>query len=690
MLQYIIAGLVLGGIYALSSAGLIATYVSTGVMNFAFGSMAYFIARLYYFLYIQEGWSLVAAAVVSIVLAGPAMTTVLYFLLLRHLARRRQLIRVVSMIGLGVAIPELVSVIFGNKLISRAPGLASPTARVYHVFGAAVTTDQLVSYICVVAVLLVGSCLLRFTSIGLIVRGVVDSPAMSRLSGTNPARVEIGVWAVNAFLAGLAGVLSAPVLNISSADNYTLLVAAAFAAVVAARLRSLAVGVIAGLVMGIVTAIVQWKLPSDSRWTTGVVESIPFAFIVISLAYTTIRKGRVGEQESFVGGPLDAALVVARTGGRPGGPKGASPAARRLGEWADRTFGALVVRRAGLVTSGVLGSPALILALLLPIVLSGYQVGLVGQAVAYAMVFLSYTLLTGQAGVISLCQITFAGVGALGTGWLVTNEHWSLGSALVMSALCASLIGVVIGVLTLRMGELYIALVTLAFGLLMFELVFNSSTFVNQGLGVELNRPSFATDDQTFSYLVIGVFCFLALIVAMFQRSTIGLALAAARSSNDGARALGVGVVSVKLVTFGLSAAMAAVGGAFLAMYAGSAQPSSYQAVTGLIWFAVVVTFGVRTVNAALFSGLAFVFIANLVSIYLPLSWAPVPIIAFGLGAVLIAKNPEGNVALLNHQLRTVGSWLLWPLTRRWQPPAAPELSPEPSYENVVAKVASG
>jgi branched-chain amino acid transport system permease protein len=335
----------------------------------------------------------------------------------------------------------------------------------------------------------------------------------------------------------------------------------------------------------------------------------------------------------------------------------------------------------------LIGSPALILALLLPVLLSAYQIGLVAQAVAYSMVFLSYTLLTGQAGVISLCQITFAGIGALGTGWLVTDEHWPLGAALIASAACACLIGVIIGVLTLRMGDLYIALVTLAFGLLMYELVFNLGTFVNEGLGVELNRPSFAIGDVSFSYLAIGVFCFLALIVAMFQRSTIGLALAAARSSNDGARALGVGVVSVKLVTFGLSAAIAAVGGAFLALYAGSAQPASYQALTGLVWFAVVVTFGVRTINAALFSGLAFVFIANLVSVYLPLSWAPVPVILFGLGAVLIAKNPEGNVALLNRQLRRIGRMLIWPLTRRQQqpPPAVPELS----YDAVVAEVAS-
>ncbi len=62
MLQFVIAGLVLGGIYAICSAGLVITYTSSGVLNFAFGAIAFFIARFYYFLNTQHTWSILPAA----------------------------------------------------------------------------------------------------------------------------------------------------------------------------------------------------------------------------------------------------------------------------------------------------------------------------------------------------------------------------------------------------------------------------------------------------------------------------------------------------------------------------------------------------------------------------------------------------------------------------------------------------
>jgi branched-chain amino acid transport system permease protein len=527
-------------------------------------------------------------------------------------------------------------------------------------------------------VLVLGTFLIRRTSVGLIVRAVVDSPAMTRLSGTNPSRVAVGVWAVNAFLAGLAGVLAAPILGVSSVDNYTLLVAAAFAAVVAARLRNLVTGVVVGLLMGIATALAEWLLPPASSWTAGTVQSIPFVFIVVSLVLFTFRDGGLADQSGAVGGALDGALELptAQMTGRRAvmtvpSARSAADAARPSRSW----LGGIAQTRLGTWGASLLSSPGLIIALILPLVLSGYRVGLVAQAAAFAMVFLSYTLLTGQGGVISLCQITFAGVGALGTGRLAGVYHWPLGLAIIASAVLACAIGVGIGLLTLRMAQLYTALVTLAFGLLMYELVFSISSFVNQGLGLPLNRPSFAAGDRAFSYLAVGVFLLLALIVVLVQRSTIGLALAAARSSPDGARALGVGVVSIRLFTFGMSAFIASVGGSFLALYAGSAVPTSYAALAGLVWLVVLVTFGVRTTNAAMIAGLVYVFVANLVSVFLPLSWAPVPAIAFGVGAVLVAKDPEGSVAALDRQLRQAGRLIAGLVTRRGADASEPDLS---------------
>ena len=105
-------------------------------------------------------------------------------------------------------------------------------------FGTAVTLDQVIAYVCVLAIVIIGALILRFTEAGLSVRAMVDSEAMTSLSGSNPSRIAAGVWVVSTFLAGLAGILAAPVIGLDS-GKFTLLIAAAFAAVIAARLRSL-------------------------------------------------------------------------------------------------------------------------------------------------------------------------------------------------------------------------------------------------------------------------------------------------------------------------------------------------------------------------------------------------------------------------------------------------------------------
>ncbi len=242
MLQFVIAGLVLGGIYAIASAGLVITYTSSGILNFAFGAIAFFIARFYYYLHTQESWAIVPSAVVSIVITAPALGVFLYVVLFRHLRLSSPLIKVVATIGLLVAIPSVATLIFGNQAIQQAPGLAPEPVRVFDFLGVPVTMDQVIVYACVVATVLIGAGVLRYTEIGLKVRAMVDSPAMTDLSGTNPTAIAVGVWAVATFFAGLTGVLAAPIIGLDS-GNFTLLIAASFAAVVAARLRSLPIAV---------------------------------------------------------------------------------------------------------------------------------------------------------------------------------------------------------------------------------------------------------------------------------------------------------------------------------------------------------------------------------------------------------------------------------------------------------------
>src|SRR5271156_1879935 len=149
MLQYVIAGLVMGGIYALSAASLVMTHRSAGIFNFSFAAMAYFVGRAYYFLNTQHGWSILASAAVSLFVIAPALGILLYLVLFRFLRLSSTFIKVVATLGLSVCGPPLATLLFGNITILQAPGLAPEPVRVFHPLGVPVTADQLIVYACV-------------------------------------------------------------------------------------------------------------------------------------------------------------------------------------------------------------------------------------------------------------------------------------------------------------------------------------------------------------------------------------------------------------------------------------------------------------------------------------------------------------------------------------------------------------
>jgi branched-chain amino acid transport system permease protein len=623
VLQFIVVGLVFGSIYALAASGLVITYVSTGVLNFAFGAFAFFIARFYYYLHVEKNWGILASTAVSLLVLAPFMGIFFYMAIFRFLRLSSQLIKVVVTIGLSVVIPVLATIIFGNEEIFQAPGLAPQPVSVYKVFGTAVTLDQVIAYACVLAIVVVGALILRFTEAGLSVRAMVDSEAMTSLSGSNPSRIAAGVWVVATMLAGLSGILAAPVIGLDS-GKYTLLIAAAFAAVIAARLRSLPVAVVIGLLMGIAGSLVQYYLPPDSEVTANIVPAIPFAFVVVSLIVNIIRSGRVNEEEG-VGGALDRAIT----------PNGASRLAASTD--AENLYPKLNFTFPIVLFAGIC---------ILPLIFAPYWQALMVTGVALAVVFLSYTLVTGEGGMLWLCQITFAGVGALSAAQFATQHGWPVILAVLMGGLIAAVIGVIIGLLTIRLGNLYIALVTLTFGLLMERLVFNLQTFANFGAGVAISRPEFVRTDKAFIYFGLAVFAIFAILIVNLRRSTTGLALNAVRWSENASRTMGVSVISMKMLVSGLAAFVAGVGGGLYALSFKQSIPLDYATLLGLVWLAVLVTFGVRSNIAALLAGLLFTFSPAFIQTVLKLDapWSDLPILLFGVGAIALAQNPEGTV----------------------------------------------
>jgi branched-chain amino acid transport system permease protein len=661
VLQFIVVGLVLGSIYALAASGLVITYVSTGVLNFAFGALAYFIARTYYYLHIQQEWGILASAAMCLLVLAPGMGLFLYVAIFRYLRLSSQLIKVVVTIGLSVTIPALANMIFGNQEIFQAPGLAPQPVTVYHVFGTAVTLDQVISYACVLAIVVIGALILRFTEAGLSVRAMVDSEAMTSLSGSNPSRIAAGVWVVATFLAGLSGILAAPVIGLD-AGKFTLLIAAAFAAVIAARLRSLPIAVAVALLMGIAGSLVQFYLPPDSEVTANIIPSIPFAFVVVSLVYNIIRSGRVNEEEG-VGGALDRAIT-------PNGGARLAASADSENLYPKLNFFFPVVLFAGVCV--------------LPLIFKPYWLGLLGTGITLAVVFLSYTLVTGEGGMLWLCQITFAGVGALATGQLATEHGWPVLAAVIAGGVIAAAIGVVIGLLTIRLGNLYVALVTLTFGLLMEKLVFNLKSFSQFGAGVTVARPDFAITDRAFAYMALAVFAVIAILIVNLRRSTTGLALNAVRWSENASRTMGLSVIQMKMLVSGLAAFVAGVGGGLYAVAHKQAIPLDFVTLAGLAWLAVLVTFGVRSNIAALLAGCILVlspaFIQTTLQLQTP--WSELPILLFGLGAIAVAQNPEGTVHMwamgLQRQLHRLGGARDVPAATAYAGRHDPRLDEEP------------
>ena len=635
MLSYIFIGLALGSIYAMAAASLVVTYESAGILNFAFGSMAFFVAKFFYWGNTTHGWNLAVAGIVSLLVVAPLIGVVLYLTVFRFLRTRSTLIKIVASIGLSVALPALAFMLFGNETITQAAGLAPRPVKFWTVFGATLDLDQVIIYAFLVVVVGAGTAVLRLTDVGLKVRAMVNSEALTSLSGTNPNRVALGVWAVSGLLAGATGVLAGPTIGVT-VDSMTLLMASAFAAVVAARLRNLAAAVGVALLMGLAIDVSQYWLPQNSTTTTDIVLCIPFVFILVFLVFYLIRGGALGE-ESARGGALDAAIRAE------GGERMAASAAR---------IGALAQTVRWYSARSIFGVLPLVVIALLPALFSGYWLGLVARGLALAIVLLSFSLVTGDGGMLWLCQITFAGGGALIAAELSSKHGVDPLLAALIGAVAMAPVGMLIGALTIRLGDLYVALVTLSFGLLVDTVVFSAAKF-NPGLGgIDMARPAFAGNDRSFAYFALAVFLVVGLVIVNLRRSTTGLAISAIRWSEPAAKTLGLKVVRIKLMLSGLAAFVAGLGGALLAMYDLATDTLTYGTFAGLVWLAVLVTVGVRSLTAALIAGLAFMLLPAVVSTYLSTSWLQVPALLFGLGAVALAVHPEGVVAMYGRYLQ--------------------------------------
>jgi sulfate-transporting ATPase len=637
-------GLGSGGVFAALALALVITYRASGVVNFATGAMALYVAYTYAGL--RRGELLVPipglpktvdlgqelafwpAVALSMVIAA-ALGALLYVLVFRPLRDAPQLAKAVASLGVLVVIQGLLAIRQGTNTVSVAA--IFPVER-WEFGSVIVLSDRFYLALTVVVLALALSAGFRYTRFGLLTRATAETQTGAYVSGVSPDRIALVNWMISAMVAGIAGILIAPV-NPLTPVTYTLFVVPALAAAVVGRFQHIVPIVGAGLAIGMLQSEAL-SLAADYSWMpqTGAAELVPLIVILIALV--------------VVGAGIPARGGLTRL------PLGRAPRPRSL------------------LVPAVVGAAVGLLALVLTA--GTWRAAVIGTFIA-AVIGLSLVVVTGYAGQVSLAQLALAGTAAYSLSTLTEDWGVPFPFAPLLAALVSTAIGVVVGLPALRTRGLTLGVVTLALAYAIEAVWFRNSDIVPSS-GARVTPPSMFGIDlgigagQEFPRIEFGLVCLVTLVivalgVAALRRSTLGSAMLAVRANERSAAAAGVNVVRVKVLSFALASFIAGLGGSLLAYRRGVVTFDSFTAIGGLSLLSTAYLAGITSVwgglNAGILAsgGITFIALDRWVELG---EWFHV--ISGVLLIVTLITNPEG-IAAAGHEF--ADRWARWKAGRR-------------------------
>jgi branched-subunit amino acid ABC-type transport system permease component len=591
-LPFVVVGLASGAVYGLGGVGLVLTYRTSGVFNFAHGAIASAAAYAFFELHERHSVPWPLAVVLVVGLFGPLMGVVLE-LVGRRLAEVGAALRVVATVGLLLAIQGLATIVYGPETRGLPQFLPTSTFRILDVN---VGWDQVILVVFGIAVTIGLSALLRRTRMGLAMRAVVDDPALLEITGLEAPRARRGAWMIGSALAAASGILLAPLIGLDPL-LLTLLVVQAFGAAALGRFRNLGVTFAGGLGIGVLAAVSQ-RYVTDYPSLLGFPSSLPF--IVLFVVLLASRPGSLFD--------------IAEVRRRAPTPLSPLPAAWRNG---------LLVVAAAVVAS----IPALV----------GVRLQVYISGAAYVVVFLSLGLLVKTSGQVSLCHAAFVATGAATFSHLRVDAGLPWFLALLGAGLLAVPVGAFVAIPAIRLSGVYLALATFGFGVLLERMVYRSYLlFGSEGTRLA-PRPQLGfldgNSDKVYFFVVVAFAVAAAVAVRRLQKARLGRLLEAVADSPKALTSLGASVTTALVLVFCLSAFLAGIAGALLASGSRTAGPSGLGAFQSLLWLGVIAIAGTRVLGSSL---LAAVLLA-VVPIYLPAGWADYQPVAFGLAALAVA-----------------------------------------------------
>ena len=600
-LQFTVFGIMLGAGYAIAATGLVVTYTTSGVFNFAQGAVGMIAAFGYWELVSAHHVPVLAALVIVLILGASISGAFVERVLMRRLPGASAERPVMVTLGLMVILTGMATILWSPTTQRTAQPMINGQFRLV---GINIQYQYLLIIGVAIAVAIGLRALFYSTRTGYALRAVVDDPDLLGMAGVSPNRMSQYGWILGFMMAALSGMLLAPTQTTGiSIEAMTLLVVSGYAAAIVGRLKNIPVTFAAAIAIGLaenyVLNYVEPHLPSNLQ--TDVTGALPMVFLFVALVtlpsvrlravgrLTSLRAPRVaGGRESLIIGCVFLAIAVI----------------------VGIAFANTDVKGTTLLTLG-------------------------GMVMALGIVGLSLVLLTGYSGQVSLCQFSFMGIGAFVMGKLAGGG--SLLGLIAATVICAA-VGAFIAVWTIR---LYLALATFAFADFVAISFFADGHIYGSG-GLTVGRivlPGLSLGGDTAEFLLVTVFFVLAAwLVLAIRRSLFGRRLVAVNDSPAAYATVGLNIGFTKVAVFAIAAGMAGLAGALYGTVQQVVGTTDFDIFPGIIFVLFVTIWGIRTVSGAFLAALTFVALNQI--------WPSSIGIFAGMGVILIGRAANGILGI--------------------------------------------
>lgn len=302
-------------------------------------------------------------------------------------------------------------------------------------------------------------------------------------------------------------------------------------------------------------------------------------------------------------------------------------------------------RIAGMTGRGlVIAAAVVIVAALLPLGLSSYQVGLATEILIFGILAMSIDILAGFAGRTSLGHGAIFGVSTYVVVYLTAQAEMSPWIALLLGVAAATAVAAVFALLAVRTSGVYFLLLTLALGMIIWGVCLRWTQVTGGENGMRGDvRPAILVRQSAFYWAVLTCAAVVSYAMWRFVRSPFGLTLRGIRDSESRMRSLGYNVPLHLFIGFTVSGVFAGIAGALYAMFNNFVSPSTValaQSVEGVL---MMIAGGVGTLFGAFVGAAAIIVLENIVSSYTE-RWLMVLGITF---VLIMIFAPEGIIGKL-------------------------------------------